>query len=1493
MSKNVDQRVVEMQFDNKQFESGIQTSLKSLDNLKKGLNLEESAKSLSNLEKAGKSFSLAGIASGVEAISNKFSALGIIGVTALQNITNSAVNAGKRIVSSLTIDPVKMGFQEYETQINAVQTILANTESKGKTLTDVNKALDELNAYADKTIYNFTEMTRNIGTFTAAGVDLDTSVSAIKGIANLAAVSGSTSQQASTAMYQLSQALASGTVKLMDWNSVVNAGMGGQVFQDALKETARVHGVAIDDMIESEGSFRETLSKGWLSAEILTETLSKFTGDLNEEQLKSMGYTQEQIAGIMKMGKTANDAATKVKTFTQLIDTLKEAAQSGWTQTWEIVVGDFEEAKVLLTEVSDTIGAMIGKSAEARNEMLKGWKELGGRTSLIESFRNVFQGVMSVITPIKEAFREIFPAMTAERLYNITEALRKLTERFKIGETTANNLKRTFKGVFSVISIGVQVVSAIAKGIGKLIGYLTPAGNGILALTGYLGDCVSGLNSFLKSSDIFNVIIQKIVGVLGAIITGIKNFVSAIGNAIKGFVNIDMSGVDSFTEGLRKRFQPLTALGEGIKKFFDFVVAVIKKVAPVFVALGQIIGKALGGLFDILARAVSNADFNTILDLINGGLLVNLILGLNKFVGSLGSIKDMFNDVFDDVKGVISGVKEIFDGVIGSLKAFQSNLKANTLLKIAGAIAILTVALVVLSKIGSKELTTALTAISTLFIELFASMAIFEKLMGSKGFKSLTKITLSMLGLSTAVLILSFAMKKLSSLDWKGIASGLTGVAGISAILVTSANHINKNVKKLRKSAIGLIGFAAAVLILSSAVEKLGDLNAGQLTKGLIGVGVLCAELAMFLKVADFDGVGLKKGLGLMALAGAINMLASAVDKIGHLDWQSLVKGLGAVAVILLELGIFTKAISGSTKILSTSVGLVVLGAAMLIFAEALEKIGSLSLDQLSIGLRGMAAALLIVGVAITALPKGMLGKATGLVVAASSLLILAGVLKIFGNMGIAEIGKALLTLTVSLGALAGAMYLMQYGVVGAGAMMLMALALGMLVPSLLIMSLIPFGTICKGMFKLMGAFALFGLVATLELIFVPAVLAMGAALNVLGAGLVAVGLGVLAFSAGMTMLSVAGTVGMAGLTAIVTGLIGLIPTIIKKIGEGIIAFAKIIGDSAVVIAEAIAKVVIAILNALTNAIPPLMQCLGTLLSALLEFIVSYIPQIVDAGMKLIMGLLEGIANNIPGIVAAAVDIIVAFLESIGSQLPRIVSAGFMLIINFINGMADSIRTNSSLLMDAIRNLVNAMFEAMGNVVSGGISIGKDLISGLIKGVKNKATDLFNSVVGTVKNAWNGVKDFLGIRSPSRLAAEAGMYIDEGLAIGLKQYADVAGDAALGVGEQTMDGLKYAMQKVSDVVNSDIDAAPSIRPVVDMSNIDVPNTNTWNDALDSLSYKANKLNSEISTESHTTVNHTFGTLKVEGVNNEGEFVAAADYAVEEVLTELMRRQNRL
>lgn len=379
MSKVVDSRVVEMRFDNAQFERNVKTTMSTLDKLKEKLKFSGASKGLDDIEKSAKQVDMSGLGRGVDTIKMKFSAMEVIAMTALSNITTTAMQVRKSIADALTIDPIKDGFTEYETQMNAVQTILANTQKEGTTVKDVNKALDELNTYADKTIYNFTEMTRNIGTFTAAGVKLDASVSAIKGIANLAAVSGSTSQQASTAMYQLSQALAAGKVQLMDWNSVVNAGMGGQVFQDALIRTSEHLGTGAKEYIEATGSFRNSLEKGWLTTDVLTQTLDQFAtaADTQEEynaavkKFVDQGYTQEQAKEMADMAKTAGNAATKVKTFTQLIDTLKEALGSGWTKTWQLIIGDFEDAKEIWTKVSDVLSNLINKSSDARNKLVK------------------------------------------------------------------------------------------------------------------------------------------------------------------------------------------------------------------------------------------------------------------------------------------------------------------------------------------------------------------------------------------------------------------------------------------------------------------------------------------------------------------------------------------------------------------------------------------------------------------------------------------------------------------------------------------------------------------------------------------------------------------------------------------------------------------------------------------------------------------------------------------------------------------------------------------------------------------------------------------------------------------------------------------------------------------------------------------------------------------------------------------------------------------
>ena len=1248
MSRTIDERVVEMRFDNKQFEQNVQTSISSIEKLEKSLNLKGASKGLEDVNVAAKNCNMTPLSNAVETVKMRFSALEVMAMTALSNITNSALNAGKNIVSALTIDPIKTGFQEYETQINAVQTILANTQSKGTTIDQVNAALDELNKYADQTIYNFTEMTRNIGTFTAAGVDLDKSVTSIKGIANLAAASGSNAQQASTAMYQLSQAIAAGKVSLQDWNSVVNAGMGGQLFQDALKRTAEHFGVNMDAMIEKYGSFRASLTEGgWLTTEVLTETLTQLSGAYSEADLIAQGYTEEQAREITKLAKTALDAATKVKTFTQLWDTLKESVQSGWTQSWEIIIGDFEEAKELLTEVSNSLGNMVNASAEARNKMLQDWKELGGRTALIEAVRNAFEGVLNIVKPVKEAFRDVFPPITGEQLYNLTVGLQELTEKFKIGEETANNLKRTFKGVFALFDIGLQGIKALVGGFADLIGYVAPAGDGILGFTAGIGDFIVGIDEAIKSSDAFNKAIEGIGNFLKPIADGVKTFVKTIADAFSEFANVDTSGLNNFADKVQTRFEPFVKLGELVKKAFEGIIGIVEKASPVLSKLGSIVANAFGNLGEAILTAFDTASFDPILDLINTGLFSAILIGVKKFINSL-------SEITENGGGILGSFKDILDGVKGSLEAWQSSLKAGTLLKIAGAMAILTAAIVALSLVDSGKLNASLGALSVLFVELLGSMAIFEKIMNGVAIKGMGQLTIAMIGLSTAVLILAGAVQKLSGLDWDGLLKGLVGVAGLSAILVTSATALSKTSKGLIKGSAGLVVFAAAIRVLVGAVEDLGALDAGSLAKGLIGVGVLCTELALFLKTTDLDGMGVLKGTGLVLLAASINILANAVGAFGTLDISSLLKGLSAVAVVLTELAVFTKVTANAKHVISTATAMTILGAAMLVFGEAVEKMGNLSWGEIGRGLTTMAGSLAAVTVAMNLLPKGMMSKATGMVEVGAALLIIGEAVRNMGGMSWEEIARGLVTLAGSMTILVVALNAMRGALPGAAAVLTVSAALAVFTPVIKTLGNMSWESIAKGLVALAGSFTVLGVAGVALGPLTPAILGLSAAIAVLGVGCLAAGAGILAFSTGLSALAVSGAAGAASLVVAVSSILSLIPLLFEAIGEGILSLAGVIANGGPAIAEAFTVLVLAAVEALVTAAPAVVDGLFVLIDSVLSALVEHTPTIVEQLFDILIGIIQAITTKLPELIKAGVELLMAFFDGVIDALSGI-----------------------------------------------------------------------------------------------------------------------------------------------------------------------------------------------------------------------------------------------
>ena len=1169
MSTLIDSRVAEMRFDNRNFERNVATSMSTLDKLKEKLKLKDVATGLENITSAANKVTFSHIGNETDTVGVKFSAMQVAATTALVNLTNAAMQAGTSIANSL-ISAAKSGFQEYETQINAVQTILANTSSKGTTLEQVNNALDELNHYADMTIYNFTEMTRNIGTFTAAGVDLDTSVAAIKGIANLAAVSGSTSQQASTAMYQLSQALAAGTVKLQDWNSVVNAGMGGQVFQDALKETARVHGIAIDQMIKDEGSFRETLQKGWLSSEILTETLSKFTGDLTEEQLTSMGYTAEQAQEIMKLGQTANDAATKVKTFTQLIDTLKEANQSGWTQTWEILIGDFEEAKSLWTSVSDQLGNMIQQSADARNNLLQGWKDSGGRTMIIDSVKNVFEGLVTILNSVKEAFTDVFPPITVEQLVKVTEKIKSLSEKFKISEEQANKLKSVFKGVFSILGIGVTIIKNVVSAIVQLFSHFTGLGDSVLNVSSSVGEWISKLHNSIKETNIFGNAINTVIGFVGGAIDRVKEFVSVLSD------KIDIHG-------------------------FKDIVDVLKNIWNMTSGVRASLANTIQGIGNAFKDAFHNGDIKSFLDIVNGGLLATVIVKIKKFISGIA-------DSFDNSTSIIDHIKSIFGTVKDSLESLQKSVKADTLKKIAIAIGVLAASLLVLSMIDPKRLTSALVAITVLFGELMGAMAIFEKIAGKS--KGALKSVGVMIAMSTSVLILASALKKISDLEWNQLAIGLTGILGLMAIVVSAAIAMGKYGKKLKSGAAQMVIMATALKILASVCGELSQYSWLELGKGLSGISGMLLAFAgfQFLMKQIKPTKLLRSATSLVIIGAALEIFADVCSKFGQMQWPDLGKAGAAIAGILAICAGFELLSGMSKKTLRSATSLVIIGAALEIFADVCSKFGQMQWPDL--GKAGAAIAGILAICAGFELLSGMSGN-----ILASS-----------------------------------------------AALVIMATALNLMVPVLQSLGSMSVDEIVKGIVSIAATMAIIGVAGYALEPVAPVILAISGAVALLGVACLAAGAGVMAFATAFSILSAAGAVGAAAfveaLSVTITGILELIPSMVGVIAEAIEGICNAIILSAPAIGQAFKALLLEAINICVECIPALADGIFKIIVGVLETVKTYSPKIVTLLFDIFKSIAESAVEALGNISAES------FITGIAAI------TAFMLALNAMTALA-------------------------------------------------------------------------------------------------------------------------------------------------------------------------------------------------------------------------------
>ena len=1441
MSVAVDDRIVRFSVDDSSLVKKGPSVVDMLGKMKEALNFSHSAKGLQEVEKAAKNINWESMASGAEVFTNKISALGIMGITAIQRYTNQALSAVENFAKELTTRPIFAGFSEYEIKMDAIQTILTNTAKAGTTLDDVNRVLGDLNQYADLTIYNFAEMTRNIGTFTAAGIGLDDAAAAIKGISNVAAASGVDATKAAGAMYQLSQGMAAGVIRLQDWMSIEQAGMGGQLFQDALIETARIHDVKIDQMIKKQGSFRYTLQEGWLTAEIMSETLQKFTGDLTDEQLRAIGYSEEQIASIQETAKRAVAAATEVKTVTQLIDTMKESVQSGWATSWEYIIGDKEQATETLTRIKDAFDAMLAPSTEARNNALKIWNELGGREAAIEGFVNIFTGIKTVIDSITGVVDKILPDIDGYDLVAFSKGFEQVTRVFKMSGDTAIDLEKTLDGlgvVLKFIGRGVLVVLSPLKTFGNAIGGMLSA---LLRFTAVLGGWLSGFDKAVDKSRYLSENVGSIYDgfklMFGAFksayvpsisfdldlrFEGVQNMIKSASDALAIFrTNLD-NGVQEFKANAKSTASnAAAAMLSGVSTVVKWIEGALTSVGNGLAAVGSGIkdvgdgifgfGRGTADSFHRLVNAFSEAwSIEAIRDITLSAILLGISKGIKKGFKGMKKVITGFGDILESTIDAIEAFSDAISTVGDSIKSFNRSIKAKTLLTMAAAIAILAGSMVLLSYVNPDNFVLSFAAVTAFLTELTLVMQSLDKLDGS----GIGAATVGLVLLSSAVAIMAAAASSISKNITNDNVLAVLGslvaiVVGLVGAAVTFSKYVS-NPGQLIATSIGLIILASAFKAMSKAIEAFGAMDPTTLTNGLKGLGLMLAEVVLFIRTAKLDQ--LKQGKKVITeIAISLLIMAGVVAILGNMQVDKLVVGLASVAALLVSLGIAVALMKNANM---SKVGPTVLAMALALnmLLIPIVALGSMDTNKLTQGLAAMGVIILGLTVALVALGAAnkYIGSFTGVAVALIALSVAL-------NLLIAPI--------VILGSIP--LEVLKVGLIA------IASAMGILIVSAVLLA-----PLTVSLLAVAGALALFGL----------SVLAIGSGISALAGAFLKL--------AGVTALGATAVV--TALTTIIGGLVLIIPQILGKLGEGIVsmitAIAISIVDNAGILLDKLGVFLDKVLTWLVHHAPAVFDTVVVLVLQLLLTIIlaldKYAPLLVDAFVSMVITVIDSMANTIrensQKIFAAIRNLMSAIIEFvlvvIAELLRLIPGAGEELsdtVLGWkdkvqeylapesmeeiagdaVDGLEKGLKDGTNDIGDTADTIAKEIEDALSGLPDSLKSTGENAGEGLAKGLLGKKGSIKAAaidVAGTVESAAN---ERLQVRSPARTMIRTGKFAGEGLAIGLLSFVGKVSDAGHKVGDATIKAVEDSIKTVWDILNGDLDLSPRIVPVVDMSNV--------------------------------------------------------------------------
>lgn len=1251
---SIDDRVVRLNFDNKQFESATAASMSTLDKLKQSLASPLAAKGMNEVASTIGKMDLSPLSTQVEGVSAKFLALATIGVTTLSRITDAAISAGTSIVKSLTVDPLATGWHDYETQINAVQTIMANTGLAGsKGLKIVEATLADLNEYANLTIYDFSQMTQNIGRFTAAGVKIKPATDAIKGMANVAALTGASTEQLGMAYYQMSQALATGTIKLMDWNSLANANMGTENMKQALMATAKTlgdHGAAMDKAIKKNGNFRDSLQAGWLTADVFTKTMSVMAGTLDKTtgkyrafsvaELKAKGYTEAQAKSLQKLSQAAIESAINIRTYSQMIEAVQEGVATAWGAVYKTIFGNIFDATKFFTGLYNVLYDFFTKPIYDFNVFLGQFKKLGGIKSVMDGIANSFAAIGSWIKPLKDAWSAIFPPSSAKAMADTAKTFANFTKALILSPETINSLTNVFKGFFSILSIGQQIVSGVFGFIRNLIGLFSagqPGASGILAFASNVGQVITNFAAWLKQSGAITKFFDDLLIRIKPAVEWIKQFAATIGDQLSKLPAIfqqwagsaktavdQMSPMEKIANTISTAW---TKLGQLMQTLGDWLSSLAQSILGSF----QSTGDGVKGVFDKVSSWLANLNWvNVFKGIVAGGLVAVMAT----FFKAVWSIINMFSSI----ASIANGMAQVMQNLAGVLQSYQNNLRAKSLMAIAGAILMLAVAIKILSTIDVGKLAVSVGALYVMFKMLNDAMDSIVK-MNAKGI-NFVAVAAGLVLIGGAMILFATAIKLLSMMDYESLVKGMVSLGLILRMLSVSVQEMGKSQGDMLRTGAGLMFLAVGVDLLAIAVMAFGHMDYKTLAVGIGSVVLLVGGLSAAMRLMPSKGKLIEGAAAIALMAAAINMLIPPIYILGRMDFGTLVKGIGALAVVLT------------------------------ILTVAMQFVGS----------PGTFA--------------------------------------------------------------------------GAAAMVLMAVALGMLTAVISVLGNMDIKTIVIGIVAIVAVMAAIGIAAMALSEAIPFIAAFGLAIMLLGAGLALFGIGALAFATALSIVVGLATLGLPVLADAINNIIDIIPLFMKGLLVAIVEFNNTLIAAMPSIIQVIETFITSFLQLINDMTPKIMTTVGILLTAFLAFIVTYIPAIVVAGMKLINGLLKGIAANLPDIIKNGTAVIVAWIKGIGAAALQIATAAGDTLIKFMAGITKWINDNTQLIQDTTKDL------------------GKAIVQGIIAGIVGMIQGPIDAIGGLVTSVIDRAKQLLDSHSPSKVFIKIGKDVALGFGIGLKAGKD-------------------------------------------------------------------------------------------------------------------------